>query len=146
MNTIKRLLLVGVLALATGACGSANQSPNNGANNKAESSAAAPQDVAGRIAAEIGDAACDNSQQCRTLAYGHRACGGPEKYVAYSTKRSDPALLTQLGQQLAEQRRRQDQQEGMMSICAVELDPGAACNAGRCVLQPRSPGGQPLAR
>lgn len=133
-----RILAAAVLALAAGAC-----------NSTTNSSAPAQQNTGGtadRIAAEIGDAACDSSQQCRTLAYGHKACGGPERYVAWSAKRSDEARLTQLGKELAEQRRRQDEREGMMSTCSVTLDPGAVCEAGRCVLRPQSPGGAPLAR
>jgi hypothetical protein len=137
-----RLTLAAVLALAASACGSAV----NGGPAAPSTPAAAPQDLAARIALEIGDAACDSSAQCRTLAYGHKACGGPEKYLAYSTKRSDGARLTQLAGQLADERRRQDEREGMMSTCSVVVDPGAACNAGRCVLQPQGPGGAPLAR
>lgn len=128
--------LAAALALSASACGSAPQhTPGPSAQGLAE-----------RIASEIGDAACDNSQQCRTLAYGHKACGGPEKYLAYSTRRSDSARLSDLARQLADERRRQDEREGMMSTCSVVIDPGATCRAGRCVLQPTGPGGLPLAR
>lgn len=139
MNTsihcrLLRLALAAALALSASACGSAPPTE------------ARPQGLAERIALEVGDAACDNSQQCRTLAYGHKACGGPERYLAYSTRRSDSARLSDLARQLADERRRQDEREGMMSTCSVVADPGATCRAGRCVLQPDGPGGTPLAR
>ena len=135
-----RLCLAAALVLAGSACGGAATGVLTGAPTPGVES------LATRIAADIGDAACDNSSQCRTLPYGHKACGGPERYLPYSTKVTDPIRLTQLAQQLAEARRREDQRDGMMSTCSVELDPGATCNAGRCVLQPQSPGAVPLAR
>lgn len=138
-----------LLALAVSACDSAPANAVPAPSTAAPTTtpgASAPQGLAARIAADIGDAACDNSQQCRTLAYGHKACGGPERYVAYSTKRSDATRLTQLAQQLADERRRQDEAEGMMSTCSLIIDPGALCQAGRCTLQSSAPGGAPLAR
>lgn len=86
-----------------------------------------------QIKAEIGDAVCDNSQQCRTLPVGHRACGGPDGYLPYSTKRSDAAKLARLAAQDSAARKEQDTRSGMISTCQVMLDPGATCSAGRCV-------------
>ena len=133
-----RLCSAGLIALAGAACSSEPAQPAQ--------PIAAVSGVAERITKEIGDAACDSSAQCRTLAYGHKACGGPERYVAYSTKRSDSARLGRLGAELAEQRRASDAREGMMSTCSMVIDPGAVCNAGRCVLQSQGQGGAPLAR
>lgn len=94
-----------------------------------------------KIRTEIGDAACDSAQQCRTLAYGHKACGGPERYLAYSTKRSDSARLAELAASYANERRAQDEREGMVSTCSLVADPGATCSAGRCTLLQQGPGG-----
>ena len=134
-SKILRLCSAGLIAFAGAACSSEPAQP-----------IAAVPGVAERITKEIGDAPCDSSAQCRTLAYGHKACGGPERYVAYSTKRSDSARLGQLGAELAEQRRASDAREGMMSTCSMVTDPGAVCNAGRCVPQSQGQGGAPLAR
>ncbi len=46
-----------------------------------------------KIRALIGDAACDSDAQCRTIAIGAKACGGPEAYLAWSTKRTDATAL-----------------------------------------------------
>ena len=41
----------------------------------------------------IGDATCERDEQCRTLAFGAKACGGPQSYLAWSTLRTDEAVL-----------------------------------------------------
>jgi hypothetical protein len=87
-----------------------------------------------KIQEEIGDAACDNAGQCRTLPVGHKACGGPEGYVAYSTKNTDAAKLAQLAADHAAARKGENERSGMASNCMMERDPGATCSAGRCVL------------
>lgn len=83
----------------------------------------------------IGDAACDHDSQCRTLPVGHSACGGPERWLPWSTKVTDEARLRELlvrpvGGNLPPPARPQG-----YSICVVLPDPGAVCQAGRCVLR-----------
>ena len=86
-----------------------------------------------QIQAEIGDAACDAAQQCKTVAIGHKACGGPESYLAWSSKRSDGAKIASLAAAHAAERKAQNLSSGMMSTCSLVLDPGATCSAGRCM-------------
>src|ERR1700751_2827805 len=45
------------------------------------------------IVALIADGACDSDSQCKTIAIGAKACGGPEYYLAWSTKRTEAAAL-----------------------------------------------------
>lgn len=94
-----------------------------------------------RITADIGDAACDNASQCRTLPVGSKACGGPAGYLPWSTKRSNGELLARLAAEQAAAESQQNAKSGMMSTCSVEQDPGATCSAGKCVLQQRGLGG-----
>lgn len=94
-----------------------------------------------QITLAIGDAACDNAQQCRTLPVGAKACGGPAGYLAWSTKRGNGELLARLAAQQAAEERKKNEKSGMMSTCSIELDPGATCSAGRCVLQKPGLGG-----
>jgi hypothetical protein len=91
-----------------------------------------------RIHAEIGDASCSSHAQCRTLPLGHKACGGPEAYAAWSSARSDNARLTQLGEAYAAARRADAERSGLVSNCMVTPDPGAQCVANRCVLRERA--------
>lgn len=90
-----------------------------------------------QIQDEIGTAECDNASQCKTLPVGHKACGGPEGYVAYSTKSGNNARLLALAEQYAAARKDEVERSGMMSNCMVEPDPGASCVAKRCVLNRR---------
>ena len=90
--------------------------------------------LAEQIKAEVGDAVCDAPKQCQTLAIGAKACGGPERYLAWSNKSSDGKQLTALARAQAEASRKLQQADGMMSTCAIVTDPGATCEAGRCVL------------
>ncbi|NHZ93735.1 hypothetical protein F2P45_32760 [Massilia sp. CCM 8733] len=94
-----------------------------------------------RITAEIGDAACDNASQCRTLPVGAKPCGGPAGFLPWSTKRSNGELLAKLAAEQAAEERKHNEKSGMMSTCMVEQDPGATCTAGKCVLMQRSLGG-----
>ena len=86
-----------------------------------------------QLQAEVGDAACDSSAQCKTVAVGHKACGGPEGYLPWSSKRSDAGKLASLAAQLSAERKAQNVSSGRMSTCSLVMDPGAVCTAGRCV-------------
>lgn len=87
-----------------------------------------------KIQDEIGTAECDNASQCRTMPVGHKSCGGPEGYVAYSTKSGNSARLLALGEQYAAARKAENERSGLLSNCMMERDPGATCVANRCVL------------
>lgn len=126
------------LLLALGACALSPAPP------AAAEPAASPAQLQQQIEAEIGDAACSSDAQCHSLALGAKACGGPLRYLAWSSQRSDAARL----QALADQLRRADEagnaQQGRISDCRLVTDPGARCVAGRCQLG--SSGSDALAR
>lgn len=127
---IVRLACAALLPLAGTACGGvpAKESPVDTASAWRQ------------LQAEIGAARCDGPSQCKTLAVGDKACGGPERFVAWSSASSDAARLAVLAAQYAEASRRDNAREGLMSTCNVVSDPGATCQAGRCVLLPGSAG------
>jgi hypothetical protein len=80
-----------------------------------------------KIRALIGDAACDSDAQCRTLAVGAKACGGPEAYVAWSTKRTDAAALHAATSGEGTVAPPARPRPGMVSNCSIVTDPGAYC-------------------
>ena len=90
-----------------------------------------------KIQEEIGSAECDNASQCKTLPVGHKSCGGPEGYLAYSTKSGNGKQLMALAEQYAAARKAENERSGMLSNCMMEPDPGATCVANRCVLVKR---------
>lgn len=92
-----------------------------------------------QIREAIGDAACSAADQCRTLAVGHKACGGPEAYLVWSSQVTDGTRLRALAQAYTEARRNEVQKSGRVSDCALVTDPGARCEAGRCVPAGRAP-------
>jgi len=75
----------------------------------------------------IGDAACVDSDQCRTIEWGAKACGGPQAYVAWSTLRTDEAALKKAVAKFAASRRKEIERLGLASDCSLVADPGAAC-------------------
>jgi hypothetical protein len=87
----------------------------------------------------IGDAACTSNDQCKTMAVGHKACGGPETYMVWSTAVTDGARLRSLAEAYTKARRSESEQSGRVSDCALVTDPGARCEAKRCVPAGRSP-------
>ncbi len=100
-----------------------------------------------QIQEQTADLSCDGPQQCRTLAVGAKACGGPERYLPWSSKQQDGSALRELAARHATLRRAEDAKSGMLSNCSVVPDPGASCVAGRCVLRPPGLGmGQPTAQ
>jgi len=80
------------------------------------------------LQALVGDAACRDDTQCRTLPAGSLACGGPASYLPWSTLRSDEAALKAAAAPLAQ--RRPGSARGEVSICRVLPDPGARCVPG----------------
>jgi len=81
------------------------------------------------ITALIGDAACDSDSQCKTLAVGAKACGGPEYYLAWSTKRTDAAALREAAKSNVIATRNMAANRGGVSNCVFVSDPGAYCAA-----------------
>ena len=135
---------VTVVTLTTAACGNAvTAAPvasSPAPSPPAPDARAAPAERLERIERAIGTAPCTSAQQCRTLPVGHRPCGGPERFLAYSSSHSDESALRSLGVELAAQQQKADTAAGRMSTCSVVVDPGATCNAGHCVLNARGLG------
>ena len=145
---VRRLLVLSSIAfvLATAACA---ENPMNKRTAPAPTPAASSSaQLLAQIQAEIGDAACDSSAQCHSIGVGAKSCGGPEGYLAWSSKSSDTTKLTSLVAQHKLAREEENRRSGMLSNCALVTDPGATCQAARCALLPSSPGagGANLAR
>jgi len=128
-----RLCLCTLLLAACAACSEAPKLVTPAPEPAATANAPALS-LAQQLDAQIGDAACDNAQQCRTIAVGHKACGGPAGYRAWSAKQGDGTRLAQLAARQAAEQKTGNAAGGRMSTCAVVSDPGATCSAGRCVL------------
>jgi len=132
-------------ALALAGCTTVAQTPAS-PPPKPKAEAQAENKPEAQLAALIGDAACTSDQQCRTLGWGAKACGGPERWVAWSTARTDGAALERLAKRHADAQRVAQERSGMMSNCMYVADPGARCVAQRCTLQDGTGGAAAAAR
>lgn len=100
-------------------------------------------DAARRVLALVADASCQDDSDCRSAPFGASACGGPESFVAWSTRSTDAGALAQALRQHAAERERSISARAEASICIEVQDPGAQCQrsagsaAGRCMLRPR---------
>ncbi len=91
------------------------------------------------IERQIGSPRCERDSQCRTVALGARACGGPETYRAHALQGPAAARLEQLAEQHRLTRRALHAQSGRAGICQVLADPGARCVTQRCALADAAP-------
>ncbi len=87
-----------------------------------------------RIKVGIGDATCSSDAQCRSLAVGEKACGGPEQWWAWSTNSPQAAQLPAWAEKLTTLAKQRNATSGMVGNCRYQPDPGAVCQAQRCVL------------
>lgn len=90
--------------------------------------------LATQLQQAIGDAACSTDAQCHTIAWGTKACGGPERWVAWSSMKSDAGTVQQLAERYGAARRADHLRTGGMSTCSIVADPGARCVAQHCAL------------
>jgi hypothetical protein len=92
------------------------------------------------IQGEIGEADCAADDQCHSIGVGERPCGGPEAWLAWSSKVSDRDRLTALVTEHRDARRQENARSGLMSNCRAMPDPGAVCGArmqdGKRICQP----------
>ncbi len=86
------------------------------------------------IRTEVGDASCDADAQCKTLGVGEKDCGGPEYWLAWSSRVSQPEKLQSWSVDMALLQRHRNEASGARSNCRYIPDPGAICVAKRCIL------------
>ncbi len=134
--------LLGLVGCASAVPGSGTaqpvvaSSPRSDVERDREAEAAISQ----QINTAIGHAPCNTDDQCRTVGLGANACGGPVAWRAWSTQTQDEQgkKLRALADQLSALQRRRQAQSGMVSTCRYLPDPGALCQAQRCVLKKTS--------
>lgn len=120
MSLPARCLIALLLGSAAGGCTSAQPGRPTAVDTSARE----------QIRQLVGDGQCKKDADCRSLAIGQKACGGPEAYLAWSIRNTDGQALAAAAQRYAKERRRQlDKPGALMSNCALVTDPGAHCVA-----------------
>ncbi|WP_404341588.1 hypothetical protein [Pseudoalteromonas mariniglutinosa] len=87
----------------------------------------------------ITDPHCDNNSQCKVLAVGRRACGGPSSYIVYSTKMTIQDEVEKLAKHITTLESQYNTANNMMSICQHLTTPQAQCSNNNCVKIKGSP-------
>jgi hypothetical protein len=85
------------------------------------------------IDAEIGTPRADNRSQCKQIAFGSKPCGGPWKYLAYSTAKTDEARLKQLVSDYNALEKQINEEEQLASDCSLVTEPRLELKDGVCV-------------
>ncbi|MDP4536998.1 hypothetical protein Q3O60_12420 [Alkalimonas collagenimarina] len=86
------------------------------------------------IMAMIGDAKADDVSQCRVIGFGHKPCGGPAEYIAYSVKSSNETVLQQKINSYNKAAEAENIRLGRMSDCAIVPEPQVSLVDGQCKL------------
>ena len=89
---------------------------------------------------------CSGDAECRSLPVGGKACGGPTGFEAYSTQGADPATMTALAEREHALALQEARESHRVSNCMMLGDPGARCQAGKCVTGGPGGAGNPATR
>ncbi len=80
----------------------------------------------------VGEARADDAAQCRAIGYGAKPCGGPWRFLVYSTASTDPAALERMVGEYNETQASLNELLGLASDCSAVLEPDVALENGRC--------------
>ena len=76
-------------------------------------------ELAGDIFRLVGTPAAEHPRYCKALPFGAKPCGGPASYLVYSTQVTDSAELEPMVERYNVLSARYNEQEGLVSDCAV---------------------------
>lgn len=85
-----------------------------------------------------GKAQATEVAQCRVVGVGAKACGGPQSYLVYSTLDGKETELLQKVERYNALMRMQNEQQGLMSDCAMVPEPGVVLVNGFCQTGPKA--------
>ena len=80
----------------------------------------------------IADKSCSGEGQCKVMAYGDKACGGPVGFLVYSSANVDEQALTNLVSQYTILQSQMNDEYDIISDCSVPTAPNPACLSGKC--------------
>jgi len=94
---------------------------------------------------EATGTSCRLDNECRTLAVGWRACGGPAQYLAWSVSATDRQAMQGAARIYTALQRRRAEASGEMSTCELLPEPTAYCQAPISQAPKRAPAQAPVA-
>ena len=85
------------------------------------------------IKAMIEPPLASSAAQCRTIAFGAKACGGPHTYLVYSTARTNEGRLRNLVNAYNRRDAERNESLGLVSDCKLVSPPPVTLVGGQCV-------------
>jgi hypothetical protein len=137
MRFASRLTSILLVAWGAGCSGGASSTAAEAATSSSASPPAAASEslpsVEARLDRMLSSAShCTADADCRSVAVGGKACGGPTGYRAYSTRLADPAAVEALARQESQLALQAEREAHGVSNCLFMADPGAHCEKQRC--------------
>ena len=86
--------------------------------------------IAAKIEKLVADKRCQTDSDCDSAPMGYRSCGGPDRYVIFSKRKTRRDALNRAIKEFNAVDKRSKAET--MGICAVEMQPAIACTAGTC--------------
>jgi|SRR5690554_3470264 len=93
------------------------------------------EEMLAEIRATAGIARAQNPASCKLAEVGVKPCGGPERYIVYSTETADEKKLLELIAAYNTASKAYNEQQQLVSDCSVQPRPRVILNQGMCVPQ-----------
>lgn len=90
-------------------------------------------EIASHVEALIANRSCNGVDDCASIAWGSKPCGGPWEYLVYAPSNVDVPQLEQL---VAEYNQLQDEVNRLKELgsdCALVQEPSVECVEGLCL-------------
>ena len=75
------------------------------------------------IEQEIGTPAANEPSQCKLIAFGSKPCGGPARYLVYSTAKTNETRLKQLVDEFNQLAKKINEERKIFSDCMFVSEP-----------------------
>jgi hypothetical protein len=95
------------------------------------------QELRALIEKEIGTPTATEATQCKLIPFGAKPCGGPARYLVYSTARTDEARLKQLVNEFNQLSKKINQENKLLSDCMYVAEPKIEFARGVCTIAPQ---------
>lgn len=83
----------------------------------------------------IGTPGAGDLSQCGLIAFGSKPCGGPRRYLVYSTVNTDGAALKSLVEEFNRLDRKINEERKLVSDCMLVAEPKVELVNGVCAAQ-----------
>jgi hypothetical protein len=92
------------------------------------------EELRGIIEKEIGTPNANEPSQCKLIAFGSKPCGGPARYLVYSTAKTNESRLKQLVSEFNQIAKKINEERKILSDCMVVSEPKAEVVGGVCTI------------